>query len=325
MENIKKLFSEFLKLYEEDKEAISEMTILLKEKIEIKANLVSNVQFQSVQDNQLANFKRMNAKHYGITYPSNIDKDVCLNNIKNVFSDSIITIDHTDTDNLSFFVECRERKNIYSNKKLFVSNRVPMIRTFNTLEIKNRLKMYNIDEEFKSLISYFTSFLNDPNKADCLIISQIIKSYLEKIHILLYSEYLLSTIVINVLLKIGITSKWSDDFRIISIDTKMEEHFQNKIGEIKIRNFRCDLLIIKARRLFIFEFKFRFNRKNNQLNSAINCIIKKRYFKRVLEYLQKNYPQIYNEIKEVVLVGCSYSLKSGVINCGMNFRLNKIK
>jgi hypothetical protein len=53
----------------------------------------------------------------------------------------------------------------------------------------------------------------------------------------------------------------------------------NLEGKEVLKNIRCDLIIRYKNKLMLFEYKYRHDRKNNQLKSARGCVIKRNMIK----------------------------------------------
>ena len=49
-------------------------------------------------------------------------------------------------------------------------------------------------------------------------------------------------------------------------------------------NVNFDLIVIYENKIFIFEHKYRHNRKNTQAKNAMKCINQKNYVPKVLEF-----------------------------------------
>lgn len=322
MNDLTSLFYQFLKLYKDDQESISYISSILIEKINIKNNniLLPNSS-ESENTSQSSTQSRIYAKNFTITYPKEIDKSKCIQTLSDRFKESTIYYDNSDNNSSTFIINCKNRKNIYTNKKFIINGNIPLIRTTDSFKMRKLLDSYNLENNNSQLISYFSSFLNNPNKDDTIIIRGLIKSLLDRIDVLLHSEYMLSCIIVSVMINIGIKEKWANNYRIISVDTKMD--YKDKKKSINIENkqrcFRCDLVLTSMNKLFIYEFKFRNGRKNDQLNNALNCIIRKRYLGKVLNYLKRRYYKIYQDIDVCYLVGCSYSIKDKETFVGLDY------
>ena len=177
-----------------------------------------------------------------------------------------------------------------------------------------------IQPDSNILVEAILSFLQEPSQKLCEIIEGELAIYLQNIKICVYSEYVFSSIFFKYLMDACNKNKWKNPI-IFSIDSKIEVISSTLVKEKKINNIRCDLILIYDNKLFIFEYKYRYDRYNAQANDALKCIKDRSYEYYVTEHLQKYYKDIYNKIEIVVLVGMGYSYFKEKINCEMKFEL----
>ena len=156
----------------------------------------------------------------------------------------------------------------------------------------------------------------------CKSLAEWLANKLSSIKILIYSEYIISVILFSSIVDFGESIQWKD-LKLISIDSKMEDLISLAQNKIKIKNFRCDLILIFKSTLFIIEYKYRYDRKNTQVKNALECIKKKNYSSKVLKYLRCNKEELFHEISNIALIGIGFSRKE-IIRCEIEFLINPI-
>lgn len=198
----------------------------------------------------------------------------------------------------------QNRIRITQPDKYKIGGTVPEIRTFSYQMLKEKIDVSTNSAGASAL----HKLLLDPVCGKYPELEAIIKTTIENINVLYYSEYILSCVFFGFLLNLGQSIKWKD-LQIFSVDTKMEER---KIDDA-FSNFRCDLLLAFKGALFVVEFKFRFDRPQDTGTQAIDCIIAKQYPSRALKFLQFNYPELFESINQVYGIGIGYNNYEGKI------------
>jgi hypothetical protein len=274
---------------------------------------------------------RIYSSNFKINYEfsNKIDHSKLLEKLQSRFKNSQIMYKISNLENkfnYNFLVKNKKRINFSSMKSIKFEDRIPIVRSINDKIYYSKLSSTDyIDKkmEFKQLL---LNFIKTPSQPLCNSISKLLKQYLlTPIKIVIHSEYLLSSIMFVYILELGIESNWNE-FYIFSIDWKMEELTKNNNDKtIEINNFRCDLVVISKEKVFIFEYKYRYDRVNSQVDKAMECIKSKNYSQRVLDFFVRNYKDISNKIKTVIEVGLGYSIKKNEINCELKMNERKVK
>ena len=263
-----------------------------------------------------------NAKNYEFSYPKNINTHEILQNLKLKFPMSGIELT-IDSNFQIFFVKSRKEKQISSMHHYKINKISPIIRTFSYDQLSKLKKIKNPDSDvIKPLLK---SFLENPNENDCFALASEFKDCISGTKILIHSEYIIASIVFNYLRELGVETSW-EYLKLFSLDAKMEVYQMKLDGNEVSCPFRCDLVLFFRDNLFIFEYKYRYDRKNSQVDTAMKCIETKDYVWRVIEFLNKNYKEIIKETTSVTSVGIGYSIKNDEVNCEMKFNkenLNK--
>lgn len=263
-----------------------------------------------------------NAKNYELSYPKNIDTNEILQKLKLKFPGSGIELT-IDDDFQKFFVKSQKEKKITSMLHYKINKINPIIRTFSYDQL-SKLKKIKIPDSnvIKPLLK---SFLENPNENDCFALASEFGDCISGTKILIHSEYIIASIVFNYLRELGVETSW-EYLKLFSLDAKMEVYQMKLDGNEISCPFRCDLVLFFRDNLFIFEYKYRYDRKNSQVDTAMKCIETKDYVWRVTEFLNKNYKETIKETTLVTSVGIGYSIKNDEVNCEMKFNkenLNK--
>ena len=311
MDNIEELFRVYLKKYSSRMDKLDELKKFLE--FGIKDEVSPFISQEN--DSQTTEFSRHSAKNFVFEYPPEVDttkiseilhKKFCGGSIKN--------------NRNSFMISLESKKNVTSVKSFIVENRVPKIRRF-TKEEFDYLNMSKIRNNFKNneeIAKFFENLSDDT----CKSLAEWLANKLSSIKILIYSEYIISAILFPSIVDFGESIQWKD-LKLISIDSKMEDLISLAQNKIKIKNFRCDLILIFKSTLFIIEYKYRYDRKNTQVKNALECIKKKNYSSKVLKYLRSNKEELFHEISNIALIGIGFSRKE-IIRCEIEFLINPI-
>jgi hypothetical protein len=206
-------------------------------------------------------------------------------------------------------------KDIRNNRSYEISERIPIIKTFRFDDFTSF-----VQPDSNIIVEAINSFLQEPSQKLCEIIQGELKIYLQSMKICVYSEYVFSSMFFKYLAEACYKNKWKDII-IFSIDSKMEIISDTLTTEKKINNIRCDLILICNNKLYIFEYKYRYDRYNSQADDALKCIKDRGYRYHVAEHLQRHYSDIYNKIESIVLVGMGYSYFKEKVNCEMKYEL----
>jgi hypothetical protein len=263
------------------------------------------------------NGKSIRAKNFEFTYPNDAKTHEVLRLLKKQFPKAIISM--VGLTDKKFIVSNKSIKSITSLNKYEVKRLEPIIRTFSYDMMKELIPAANSNLAKECM----TSFLNSSNIPDCRAIANELKLELSNTKILYHSEYIISCIVFNYMKDIGVQSGWKK-LKLISVDSKMENYSINLSHEQVIEAFRCDLVFLFGEKLFIFEFKYKYQRKEEQAEKALQCIEARGYPHKVLEFLHKNYKEHLDEVSTVVSVGIGYiSNVDYTIKCDMKYSENK--
>jgi hypothetical protein len=153
-----------------------------------------------------------------------------------------------------FVVQCDKIRQITSEKQFKVKGRIPIIRNL-SYEIRQAL-CRNPRFNHSILQSNLNLFLTNPNEMCCKTIANELKNIISNVNLVFYSEYVMSSLLFAQLVEVGMKTEWAE-LKIFSLDSKMEELVKNLDCSEVIKNFRCDLVLIKGELLFIFEYKYR--------------------------------------------------------------------
>jgi hypothetical protein len=252
----------------------------------------------------------MAAKNFMLTYPANIDSREISEKIRTVFIDSKISKSSLTDSHQEYYVALNKKKNLTSMKKLMIKNFCPIIRPVLTSE-----KFYHINDNIpNNFLEPLDSFLANPNDEDKIIMENILKTKLENTNIIIHSEYLLSCIYNNTLIELGMRKKWIG-LTMFSIDSKIE-YLEKK----RLKNFRCDTIVIFLDKLVIFEYKYKFGRRTKLGLEALKCIRRKNYSERVYAHLKKYYYNLIKNLNEIIEIGIGYSIKNLEISLDIKYR-----
>jgi len=196
-----------------------------------------------------------------------------------------------------------------------IDKRKPIVRTLNNIW-SHPLNFFNFTTNSEILIEKLEKFLFNPEKLNATILENIITQELSSFKILIYSEYVLSAAIFKHVIEIGAKKRWKD-YLIVGLDAKMEEIIQSKLY-----NFRCDMILLIENKLIILEYKFRNDRSSNQKEKAKQCINKRFYMHRVLNYL-KNQTPYFKNVEIINLIGIGFSIKNGEIQTGIEFEIHE--
>jgi hypothetical protein len=267
------------------------------------------------------------AKNIYFNYANNqlLNKETVFESIKTKFPEAQVTMDQYDETETAVSLMSNKRIRIRSLNNFKLNGINPIIRKF-TYEERARLgkDIKNIPHD--QILSDLKSFLNEPNKHICKNFSESLKNIILNVNILVHSEYVIASIFFYLLLELGQSTLWQN-LRIFSLDSKMEIYLINDCGEDKANPFRCDLILTYFKYLFIFEHKYRHDRKSSQTNLAMSCIEKKQYVKRVCYFLQNNeeYAKMLDKITHVISVGVGYSVfHDKEVYCGIKYEKEEI-
>jgi hypothetical protein len=192
--------------------------------------------------------KRISGKHFSFDYGPDLSyKEI--NAIKTKLT-SKFPLNTINYKNGIFNIVGFKRKEIKSTSSFEVLERTPNIKNIRSCDF-NEL----VQPDSNIIIEAFHSFLTCPSDTFCTIIAGELKQYLQNIKICIYSEYLFSSLIFKYLIDVCHKNKWKDT-TIFSIDSKIELP-EDTLGKYKkIKNFRCDLILIFDCKLFIFEYKY---------------------------------------------------------------------
>jgi hypothetical protein len=299
----------FLKLHENDETTFEEVKNFLKEKIKLK--IQENHEALTITEKSFQ-MTRMNAKNYVFNYPPLVNPCSALQKLREKFNSCDQILFCGQEENICFVVKCEKQKNIRSVKKFAVGKICPTIRTFGKNHILSKMECRNL----KILPYSIFSFMDSPNENICVVIAKEIENEISKIKIMFHSEYVLSTIFFNNLLEFGSENKWKD-LKIFSLDSRMNEVVTNNC----LKKFRCDLVVFYKNKLFVFDFKYRHGKPTSQCLLALNCLKKRNYIRKICTFIQKNYPEILNNINLTFEVGLGYSIMDEKINCQMKYNI----
>jgi hypothetical protein len=203
----------------------------------------------------------------------------------------------------------KTKHHITSKKKFIINERVPVIRTFAYSDLKGTLeKVDNL-----SGTNAFVEFFENPCEKSTKALTECIRFSLLNVKVLYYSEYLISCIVYKFLDTIGNDSSWKK-LSLISLDTKMEYQQGNKL-----KNFRCDNILVYDDKAFIFEFKFLFGKDGELAKAAIDCIKQREYPQLVVKHLYFNNNEIFNKLKHLYGLGIGYSVMKSDLSVYVEF------
>jgi hypothetical protein len=258
----------------------------------------------------------LRAKNFEFSYEKSIKTGEIIKVLKKKFPGALISVCDEGSTNRKFTVKYNKKKSITCPKQYSVKKVTPIIRTYNDME-RSRLKA----PDTNLIKACFVSFLNEPNDKDCKMIAEELKLEISAIKIMHHSEYMISATVFYYLKKIGVETNW-EKLKLFSLDSKLETY---EVGpNTKASAFRCDLLLFFGPKLFIFEYKYRYNRPELQGDAALDCIFERAYPDRVLEVLKTNYKTLMDETTSVVSVGLGFGILNGVVTCDMKFKQSKI-
>lgn len=256
--------------------------------------------------------KKIASKRFEFSYSEKINEAEFFEKVSERFPDSLIE-SHGVEGISKFTVSFPERKFITSTKRFGIGGREPVIRDLKHIdEVRDGFYRNNI------AVSALMRFLKIPNKDDGIIISEEIQRRFEQTKIFQHSEYNLSCIFYEFITYFGNQIGW-DNFFIYSTDTKMEEYSK---FDIKTKNFRCDLIVFFNSSLFVFEFKYKFDRNINAGKKALMCIKKRSYSRRISAYLKKNYIELFKKIDDIYEVGIGYCVKNNKKRVDLAFKKN---
>ena len=256
----------------------------------------------------------LRARSFEFKYPPNISAIEVIKVLKKNFPFGKIDMKGEENDR-SYIVTSDKSKSITSMGKYNIRKKTPIIRTFSYDISRALLRTPDSALVKKSFLSFFER----PNTNDCMVIAGELKQDLANTKIMYHSEYIISCIVFNYLKEIGIESNW-DKLKLFSLDAKMETYQLNMEMKPSAHPFRCDLVLFFATKLFIMEFKYRYDRSESQATRALKCIEDKDYTYKVLEFLNRDYKKIMEGVLSVVVIGIGYVIKNHVITCDMKFK-----
>jgi hypothetical protein len=274
------------------------------------------IQYQKKNKTKLKTNKTVfDARNFEFSYPLQLDTNKITENLKKKFPECLIEFTR-DKNYQNFFIKSRKKKRITSMLHYRINKKNPIIRTFSYDEIVKRTKIQK--PESNIINTCLKSFLENPNENDCKVLESEFNLCITNTKILIHSEYIIASIVFNYLCCIGVESSWKS-LKLFSLDSKMDVYVQG-ITEEATQSFRCDLVLFYNNELFIFEYKYRYDRKNSQVDVAMKCIETKEYVYRVVEFLNKNYKNFIKDTSLITSVGIGYSIKDDEINCEMKFK-----
>jgi hypothetical protein len=305
--SLNELFSKFIEKFKGENE-IEELKKFMSDKIKMKTEIEPKEETSSIKD-QIKT--RHYAKNFAFHYEKDVSLDLIVKNLKEKFPSGTLTKKESHNENI-FFVKLDKKSNITSNARYSILGRKPLIRALTKAE--NIENFYFWENSDKVLLD----FLSDQNPLTAHSLSTLIKNSLSTIDVVVNSEYLLSSLFLGWVYKFGIVTKW-EKIKIFSVDSKMEE-----IANNTLKNFRCDLLLSYEDVFFVIEFKYRYDRKNDQSKNALECIRGKDYVRRIKDYLKKNYLSLYSKIKKISSIGIGYSIKNQVIYAGTKYEITEL-
>jgi hypothetical protein len=253
------------------------------------------------------------------------EQNEVLNDLKMKYPTANISVNDFNEASTTISISSSKIIHIRSLKNFNRNGIVPIVRKF-TYEERKALgyKLENIPHT--QILKDLKDFLIEPSKLICKALSEDLKNIILNINILVHSEYVLSAIFFNLSCEIGQDISW-ESLRLISLDSKMEIYSQDDQGEDKANAFRCDFIAIYKKYLFIFEHKYRHNRKNSQVDFAMRCLERKKYVKKVCYFMSNNpdYKVFIKDTTHVISVGVGYSVfKNNDVFCEMKYIKEKI-
>lgn len=154
---------------------------------------------------------------------------------------------------------------------------------------KNEKINYDIDYAFMKF------FVEDDYSYGNQICS-IIKEEINRDEIMFLNELILTIKIYNIFSQMK-KKKEFENIEIISADYNMSEIVNNNIYRFKI-----DFLLKFKNKLFVFEMKFRSDRKNQE-EEALRCIVYRKYVLRSLKFLREKCLKKFKEIKQIICFG----------------------
>jgi hypothetical protein len=240
------------------------------------------------------------------------------------YPDSVINMSSNENETTASLSSSKKIR-IRSSEKFKLNGITPIIRKF-TYEERQSLGKEIKNMPHNKILRDLKDFLTEPNNLKCKKLSVDLRNIILNINILVHSEYVLASLFFYLCCELGQNASWKN-FRIFSLDSKMEIYLLNELNEEKSNPFRCDFILIYNSYLFIFEHKYRHDRKNSQAVFAIRCIERKKYVKRVCYFLQFNdkYAKMLDVATHVISVGIGYSVfHDKEVYCGMKYKKEEI-
>jgi hypothetical protein len=252
---------------------------------------------------------RINAKNFLITYPEEVPSKEILPKLSNVFKNSQISEKKLEQGQKEFLVTLGKKKNLTSTKKLRWRAFTPVVRPV----VEGDKFLHCKETSNQGITEALEKFLLDPNEEDKKIFRELLFSEMENINTVIYSEYLLSSIMNSYLVRVGQKRKWQD-YRMFSIDSKIE-----MVKEGQLMNFRADTVIIFKEALIVFEFKYKFDRLADMGKLALQCLKKRKYGNLVFDHIRRYYPSISKNISKILEVGLGYCIKKQHLNLSLYY------
>ena len=248
----------------------------------------------------------LRGRNLAFEYPPGTDPEVVVANLKANLGGRVIRSNEN-----AYSVHKRELMCVATLKKYTIGSKVPTIRTYSYEMLKNKISSHNYDYGGECI----ASFLKMPSESTSSQLCEAMKEALENINVLYHSEYIISCLLTGFLTAYGIKIGW-EGLEVISVDTKMEEY----INDEDVKVIRCDLVLIFQAVLFIFEYKYKYNRTEDMGVKGLNCIIEKDYVNKVSRFFCLNYRKQFDKLVGFCAVGFGYTLKQNLVKCTLAWK-----
>lgn len=260
--------------------------------------------------------KRMNYKKFTFRWPELIDDHKIDKALGKTFSNSTYSVTSSDGSTV-VNITCPKRKLVDPNNKKFVIEGIkPTIEPSYNFPIS--VPIPDSTTRGQKIVSCFDKFFENYDVETLKYIGQLLEIELQNMKVLLYSEYIVTSLVAYYLYQVGRARNWVN-YLVISIDRKMTMWEKSENQSIK-KEFRCDIVLLVDGKLIVFEHKFRKDRGNNQVQKALEDLTKKKYSIRTAYYLMRLHANIFKEMKSVTEIGIGFSLFKGRISLGIEKR-----
>ncbi len=143
---------------------------------------------------------RHSSKNFLFDFPDTVNHSEIEEMINKNFHDPQISIKKEENGKLIYYVTTSKNKNITALKKYTIKGKVPIIRTVRSDEKFQGLACPNSNLILASL----EKFLSFPNDGDLSDLQTQFKKILTNINVVVHSEYILSSIVLNEVINLGV-------------------------------------------------------------------------------------------------------------------------